>query len=110
MYKIPNFSKDLKVEELREKYAEDSVVNNILDFYEYIKEKQGKLKADQRVRSKNYYHTEKGRANIKASQKKYYLKNKERIRAKYHEKKKCKVNNKETVECGTTKQKEDTTS
>ncbi len=85
-------------------------MNNILDFYDYIKEKQGKLKADQRVRSKNYYHTERGRANIKASQKKYYLKNKERIRAKYQEKKKCKVNNKGIIKCLTTKTKEDTTS
>ena len=77
----------ISLEYLRENYQNDTQMKNIIEFFDYVVDQQEKVKADQQKRSKAYYQTEKGREKVKASQRRYYQKNKEKIKAKYHEKK-----------------------
>ena len=77
----------ISLEYLRENYQNDTQMKHIIDFFDYVVDQQEKVKADQQKRSKAYYQTEKGREKVKASQRRYYQKNKEKIKAKYHEKK-----------------------
>jgi hypothetical protein len=64
----------MSVEELKEKLKE------------YIKKEQ-LLMVKQKEATKRYYKTDKGKQKLKVSQKKYYLKNREKILARYKEKK-----------------------
>jgi membrane protein involved in colicin uptake len=77
----------ISLEYLRENYQNDTQMKNIIEFFDYVVDQQAKIKKDQQRRSKAYYQTEKGREKVKASQKRYYEKNKEKIKAKYHKKK-----------------------
>jgi len=77
----------ISIEYLRENYTNDTQMKYVIDFFNYVKEQQEDLKAEHRRRSKEYYASTNGRQKIQESQKRYYQKNKEKIKAKYHEKK-----------------------
>lgn len=63
--------------------------------YSKLKNKEGIEKLKQRERVNRYYKTDKGKAKLAETQKRYYQRNKEKILKKYHERRKAQKKQKE---------------